>query len=59
MNNNDIDNDEILYRRVKKHPLKTHPNDRRYRRNELGNLEVLPIAFYDNKNEPSVDRASI
>ena len=57
MNNNDIGNNEILYRRVKKHQSKIHPNDRRYRRNELGDLEVLPMAFYDKKNEPSVDRA--
>lgn len=60
MNNNDtIENNEILYRRVKKHTANVHPNDRRYRRNRLGDLEVLPMAFYDKKNEPSVDRASI
>ena len=59
MNNNDnIGNNEILYRRVKKHTPNVHPNDRRYRLNRLGDLEVLPMAFYDNKNEPSVDRAS-
>ena len=50
MNNNDnIGNNEILYRRVKKHTPNVHPNDRRYRLNRLGNLEVLPMAFYDNK----------
>lgn len=60
MNNNDnIGNNETLYRRVKKHTPNVHPNDRRYRQNRLGNLEVLPMAFYDNKNEPSVDRACI
>ena len=59
MHNNDIiANNEILYRRVKKHAPNAHPNDRRYRQNGLGDLEVLPMAFYDNKNEPSVDRAS-
>ena len=52
-----IGNNEILYRRVNKHKPNVHPNDRRYRQNELGNLEVLPMAFYDKKNEPSVDRA--
>ncbi len=59
MNNNDIGNNELLYRRVKKHGQNIHPNDLRYRQNELGDLEVLPMAFYDNKNEPSVDRACI
>ncbi len=57
-NNDNIENNEILYRRVKKHTPNVHPNDRRYRLNRLGDLEVLPMAFYDNKNEPSVDRAS-
>ena len=59
MNNNDnIGNDELLYRRVKKHTPNLHPNDCRYRLNRFGDLEVLPMAFYDKKNEPSVDRAS-
>ena len=58
MNNSDtVENNEILYRRVKKHTPNIHPNDRRYRRNSLGDLEVLPMAFYDTKNKPSVDRA--
>lgn len=57
-NNDNIENNEILYRRVKKHTPNVHPNDHRYRLNRLGDLEVLPMAFYDNKNEPSVDRAS-
>ena len=53
MNNNDnIGNNEILYRRVKKHTPNVHPNDRRYRLNRLGDLEVLPMAFMIIKMSP-------
>ena len=59
MNTNDIfDDDEILFRRVLVNKPDAHVNDKRYRwNNELEKFEVLPLAFYHNKNRISVDRA--
>lgn len=57
-------NDDILYRRVKKHiePADEliemrHQNRLRYFKNELGQYQVGPMAFYDNKNKISVSTA--
>ena len=58
MNTNDIfDDDEILFRRVLVNKPDAHKNDKRYRWvSELKKFEVLPPAFYHNKNRVSVDR---
>jgi len=57
MNNiNIIENDELLYRRVRKDRPGIHPNDRKYEY-KSGILKVNPIAFRDEDNETSVDRA--
>ncbi len=57
-------NDDILYRRVKKHiepadKLKEmrHKNLLRYFKDELGNYQVGPMAFYDKENRISVSTA--
>ena len=59
MNNNDfIQDDENLYRRVRINTK--NPNDEnRYRYNDLGEVEILPTAFFDRNNQPSVDRAKL
>ena len=44
MNNNDtVENNEILYRRVKKHTPNVHPNDQRYRLNRLGIVSLVQV----------------
>ncbi len=57
-------NDDILYRRVKKHiepahklEEMRHKNLLRYFKDELGQYQVGPMAFYDKENRISVSTA--
>ena len=57
MKQDEIEDNEKLYRRVIIHKINTHPNERKYYYDISGVLKVTPQAFLDKDRQPSIDRA--